>query len=206
MARPRADDYDDKRASILREAAQLFATQGFDRTSMNEIAQALGVSKALFYHYYRSKDALLFDIIRNHLLELVEAAEEANDARLPPHDRLHAVIVTIFECYRDADSQHKIQINHLGQLPEAQQAELKSSERRLVDVISSIVAALNPALPRDFVRPITMSIFGTLNWKYMWFREGGRISHADYAALVTRMFVAAIRAETVPRQRPLAVG
>lgn len=206
MARPRADDYDDKRASILREAAQLFATQGFDRTSMNEIAQALGVSKALFYHYYRSKDALLFDIIRNHLVELVEAAEEANDARLSPHDRLHAVIVAIFECYRDADSQHKIQINHLGQLPEAQQAELKSSERRLVDVISSIVAALNPALPRDLVRPVTMSIFGTLNWKYMWFREGGRISHADYAALVTRMFVAAIQAETISREHPLAVG
>lgn len=202
MARPRANDYDDKRATILREAAQLFATHGFDRTSMNEIAQALGVSKALFYHYYRSKDALLFAIIRNHLIELVEAAEEADDPRLSPDERLHAVVIAIFECYRDADSQHKIQINHLGQLTEEQQDELKSFERRLVDVISTIVAALNPALPRDVVRPVTMSIFGTLNWKYMWFREGGRMSHADYAALVTRMFVAAIKAETPAEARP----
>ncbi|KAF0229382.1 MAG: TetR/AcrR family transcriptional [Beijerinckiaceae bacterium] len=196
MARPRATDYDDKRAAILREAAVLFATRGFDRTSMSEIAQALGVSKALFYHYYRSKDALLFDIIRNHLLELVEAAEGADDAAQRPEARLHAVVVAIFECYRDADAQHKIQINHLGQLQPEQQGELKGFERRLVDVISGIVGAINPGLPRDFIRPVTMSIFGTLNWKYMWFRENGRVSHEDYAALVTRMFVAAIRAET----------
>ena len=196
MARPRATDYDEKRAAILREAAVLFATRGFDRTSMTEIAQALGVSKALFYHYYRSKDDLLFDIIQSHLIELVEAAEEADDNSLPPDARLHAVVVAIFECYRDADARHKIQINHLGQLPPEQQSELKGFERRLVRVISDIVTAINPALPPDFVRPVTMSIFGTLNWKYMWFRENGRVSHADYAALVTRMFVAAIRAET----------
>ena len=195
MARPRATDYDDKRAAILREAAQLFATRGFDRTAMTEIAQALGVSKALFYHYYRSKDALLFDIIRAHLIELVEAAEGANDAKLAPEPRLLAVVEAIFECYQDADHQHKIQINHLGQLSPEQQSELKGFERRLVEVISGIVVGLNPALPRDFIRPVTMSIFGTLNWKYMWFRENGRVSHADYAALVTRMFVAAIRAE-----------
>jgi TetR/AcrR family transcriptional regulator len=196
MARPRAENYDDKRGAILREAAVLFATRGFDRTSMSEIAQALGVSKALFYHYYRSKDALLFDIISAHLIELVETAEAADDVAQPAQARLGAVIVAIFECYRDADAQHKIQINHLGRLTSAQQGELKGYERRLVEVVSGIVAALNPALDPTYVRPIAMSIFGTLNWKYMWFRENGRISHAEYAALVTRMFATAIRAET----------
>jgi TetR/AcrR family transcriptional regulator len=195
MARPRANDYDDKRAAILREAARLFATRGFDRTSMTEIAAALGVSKALFYHYYRSKDDLLFDIIRAHLVELVEVTEAADDPALSPEARLHRVIVAIFESYRDADHQHKIQINHLSQLTPAQQAELKSHERRLVEVMSGIVRALNPGLAAEYVRPVTMSLFGTLNWKYMWFREQGRVSHEAYSALVTRMFVAAIRAE-----------
>lgn len=195
MARPRALDYDDKRAAILREAARLFATRGFDRTSMTEIAAALGVSKALFYHYYRSKDDLLFDIIRNHLAELVAAAEGADDRALPPETRLHNVIVAIFESYRDADHQHKIQINHLGQLSPERQGELKGYERRLVDLVSGIIRALAPGLDADYLRPVTMSLFGTLNWKYMWFREKGRVSHAAYAALVTRMFVAAIRAE-----------
>ncbi len=83
MARPRAADYDEKRLAILHKSAELFAERGFDRTSMNEIALALGVSKALFYHYYRAKEDLLFDIIRSHLLELVQAAEGADDRTSP---------------------------------------------------------------------------------------------------------------------------
>jgi TetR/AcrR family transcriptional regulator len=194
MARPRAADYDDKRLAILRRSAQLFAEQGFDRTSMSEIAVALGVSKALFYHYYRAKDDLLFDIIQSHLVELVVATEAADDPSLAPERRLHQVISAILDCYRDADAEHKIQINHLGQLAPAQQAELKELERRLVDVMAGVVSALNPGLSRSAVKPLTMSIFGTLNWKYMWFREGGSVSREEYAAMAARMFAGGIRA------------
>lgn len=188
MARPRAADYDDKRLAILRGAASLFANQGFDRTSMTEIAQALGVSKALFYHYYRSKDDLLFDIIRSHLVELVEATEAADDAALAPRERLSSVIAAILDCYRHADDEHKIQIGHLGRLSDAQQGELKGLERRLVEVLAGIVSALNPKLERRLIKPLTMSLFGTLNWKYMWFRDGGPVSHEDYVQLVTQLF------------------
>ena len=83
MARPLAADHGDKRAAILAGAARLFAAEGFDRASMNEIAQALGVSKALVYHYYRSKDALLYDIIRGHLVELVKLRFGDIDAPIP---------------------------------------------------------------------------------------------------------------------------
>lgn len=190
MARPRAADYDDKRAAILRRAAELFAEKGYDRTSMTEIAAALGVSKALFYHYYPSKDALLFDIIRTHLNELVAVAEAAAAARpaLAPRSRFRSIIAAILDCYRDADAEHKIQINHLGQLAEAEQAELKTLERRLVAVMASAVRALRPELEPELVKPVVMSIFGTLNWTYMWFREGGKLSREAYADLVTQIF------------------
>jgi TetR/AcrR family transcriptional regulator len=188
MARPRAADYDDKRAAILKRAAALFAEQGYDRTSMSEIAAALGVSKALFYHYYPSKDALLFDIIRAHLEELVGVTEAAADPSQPPRKRLRAIIAAILDCYRDADAEHKIQINHLAQLPEAQQADLKALERRLVTVMADAVKALRPELDPALVKPVAMSIFGTLNWKYMWFRDGGPVSREDYADLVTQLF------------------
>jgi TetR/AcrR family transcriptional regulator len=192
MARPRAADYDDKRRAILKRAAQLFAAQGFDRTSMAEIALALGVSKALFYHYYGSKDALLFDIIRSHLVELVDAAEAADDATLPPRLRLERMIAAILDLYRDADAEHKVQIGHLAGLPGPQQAELRALERRLVDLMAGIVRALNPALPERFIKPAAMSIFGTVNWKYMWFRSGGPVTEEEYALLTADVFAAGI--------------
>lgn len=194
MARPRAADYEDKRGSILSEAAKLFAAAGYDRTSMSEIAQALGVSKALFYHYYPSKDALLYAIIRDHLVHLVETAKAADEPSRSPEIRLTAVIEAIFACYRGADAEHKVQINHLSQLPEAQKDELKALERRLVTCLSDVVRAVRPDIPPAKLRPVTMSLFGVLNWKYMWFREGGAMSEAEYSALVVRMAQAAIQA------------
>jgi TetR/AcrR family transcriptional regulator len=194
MARPRAADHDDKRAMLLARSAALFAEKGFDRTSMAEIATALGVSKALFYHYYASKDALLFDIIRTHLDELVAVTEAAATAAHSPRAGLNAIITAILDCYRDADAEHKIQINHLSQLPEAQQAELRARERRLVAVMAEAVARLNPNLPHRLIKPLAMSIFGTLNWKYMWFRDNGPVSREEYAALVTDVFADGIQA------------
>lgn len=201
MARPRASDYDDKRLAILSKAARLFADRGFDRTSMSEIAIELGVSKALFYHYYRSKDDLLFDIIRTHLTELVAITEAAASVASEPVQRFGAVLCAILDCYRDADAEHKIQISHLSQLPTKQQAELKQLERQLVDTLSKAVSALNPDLPATTVKPLTMSIFGTLNWKFMWFREGGPVSRDDYARMITRLFVDGIRAQTPIRRK-----
>ena len=61
MARTQAKDRGAKREAILEAAARVFASEGFDRASMAALAQDAGISKANIYHYYDSKDALLFD-------------------------------------------------------------------------------------------------------------------------------------------------
>lgn len=56
MARSLANDHDEKRQAILDRSAQLVAEHGYDRACMNNIADAIGVSKALLYHYYAAKE------------------------------------------------------------------------------------------------------------------------------------------------------
>ena len=70
MARTIAKDHDQKRGQILKSAAKVFAEQGFDRASMTQLARECGTSKANIYHYYDSKDAILFDILDCYLSEL----------------------------------------------------------------------------------------------------------------------------------------
>jgi TetR/AcrR family transcriptional regulator len=198
VARPIAADYADKRAAIRSTAARLFAEQGYDRASMADVAAAHSVSKALFYHYYRTKDDLLFDIIASHLSELAAAAEAAALRPGPPRLRLGATIAAILDCYRSADHEHKVQINDLARLSAARQVELKALERRLVDIVAELIFAIQPSLEARLVKPLAMSLFGTLNWKFMWFREDGPVSGDDYAALVTTLFaqgIAAVAAE-----------
>jgi TetR/AcrR family transcriptional regulator len=192
VARPRAANYTDKRAAILHEAAVLFADQGYDRTSIADIARALGVSKALFYHYYSSKDALLFDIIRTHLLALIDVTERAAGNHNQPEVRLSNTVQAILECYRDADAEHRVQINDMKRLSEDKVHELRGLERQLVQLLSGIVSGMAPDLSPARITVLTMSIFGTLNWKFMWFRENGAISRDDYALLLADMFAAGI--------------
>lgn len=190
MARPRAADYDGKRKAILDRSAKLFAKNGYDRTSMAEVAGACRVSKALLYHYYVSKDELLFDILKSHLDDLIGAVR-AVDEKLTPKPRLRALVGALLDAYKDADSQHKIQINELSKLASAKRQQLIALERELVAIFSGAIAAANRnigASPR-LLKPVTMSLFGMLNWHYMWFREGGAMSREEYADLATQLLI-----------------
>jgi TetR/AcrR family transcriptional regulator len=188
MARPRANDYDDKRRAILNRSAELFSAHGYDRASMSKIADACGVSKANLYHYYKDKDELLFDVIRFHLEDLLTAVEAADNPGLAPDLRLGALVSALLESYRDADAQHNVQISSLRFLSPKRQAELKGMERDLVSIFSRAIISLAPHLKKSpFLKPVTMSLFGMVNWHYLWFKSTGTVSRTEYADLVTRL-------------------
>lgn len=189
MARPLAADHEDKRRAFLKAAAGVFASQGYQRATMADIAAGAGVSKALIYHYYENKEQLLLAIIREHLEELVAAVAAADAPGLAPGPRLRALIGALLDCYRDADDEHRIQINELSKLPESAAAGLIDLERALVRRFSAALLAAVPELAESphLVKPVTMNLFGMLNWKYMWFREDGPLSRAAYVALVADM-------------------
>ncbi len=191
MARTRARDHDEKREAILRQAASAFARDGYDRVSMASLAAECGVSKSLLYHYCASKEALLFQLIEAHLMALVDAVEAADDPALPPEERLETLVAALLEAYRDSDAEHKVQLSALQLLPEAEQAQLKNAERRLVAIFADAVRALRPGAfdEAPLLKPVTMSLFGMLNWVYMWFREDGAMSRRDYARLASRLLI-----------------
>jgi len=191
MARSRAKDYDDKRLSILHRSAELFAASGYVGTSMNTIADACRVSKALLYHYYPDKEAILFDILSSHLEKLVAAVQEASASAEEPVERLGTIVATLLELYRHADAEHQVQIASLKLLPTEKQQPLLASERILVAIMSDALAAAVPAArQKRILKPLTMSVFGMLNWHYMWFREGGLMTRADYADFVVQLVLA----------------
>jgi len=192
MARTRASNYDDKRKALLAVAARLFAARGFDRTSTADIAAKARVSKALLYHYYPSKSALLYDIIREHLAYVADALAAADDPSAPPERHLYQLVRATLIAYRDADALHKVQLNELGKLGENEQREVRSLEREIVEIMARAVRRVNPRLfggDSSLLKPATMSLFGVMNWAYLWFRDGGKLSREDYARFATRLFI-----------------
>jgi AcrR family transcriptional regulator len=197
MARTRASDFEEKRQLILTSAAAVFAEQGMEKASMSQIATHCHVSKALLYHYYPSKGALIFGIIQSHLADLDTAVEAANDQSLEPEQRLHQLIWAVLDSYRGADNHHKVQLNGIDALTDEQKSEIRRIERRIVGRFSDVIRQINPGLDskeRPLIMPVTMSLFGMLNWVYMWFRDGGAMTREDYAKLATTLILEGLKA------------
>ena len=197
MARAIARDHDEKRAQILKAAARFFATDGFDRASMSQVAKACGFSKANLYHYYDSKDALLFDLLDAYLSGLRDRICALQLDGLTPEEQLHRTVSEILRAYQGADHEHKVQINALTALPASQQKVLRIYQRDLVDHLSEIVSRIEPGAFDDTpqtLRATTMSIFGMLNWYFMWADSGAVRSREQYADQVTIFALGGVKA------------
>ncbi|MGB0961045.1 MAG: TetR/AcrR family transcriptional regulator [Halocynthiibacter sp.] len=195
MARSIAKDYDEKRGAILATAAGFFAENGFERSSMNKLAVECGVSKALIYHYYSGKEALLYDILFRHLDGLLQDMK----AHIPTGDSdedLRAMVHIILENYRGADNEHKLQLEAMLSLPQDQQKELANIQKQIVTMLSDSIRTTAPNFftqTPEMIVPVTMSLFGMLNWFFMWYRRGAGVTRPEYADIATNILLGGLK-------------
>lgn len=195
MSRPIAKDHEEKRSHILKVAARVFAETGYARASMSQVAKDCGISKANIYHYYSSKDALLFDILDTYLSALRDRIIGLDLTGVEPSKQLGRIVGETLRAYEGMDREHKIQTEGIPSLPVEQQRTLKAYQRDLVEQLSDVVAQIAPDVfandPRK-LRATVMSIFGMLNWFYMWNSNADHNARDDYAKLVTQLTVAGV--------------
>ncbi|NOE27090.1 MULTISPECIES: TetR/AcrR family transcriptional regulator [unclassified Ruegeria] len=192
MARTIAKDHDQKRKQILKTAAKVFADQGFDRASMTLLAKECGISKANIYHYYDSKDAILYDILETYLRELRDRICNVDLNGLTSEQKLRKAVREILFAYQGADDEHRVQISGMSALTEEQQKLLRGYQLELVNFVRDILKELAPTAfndDKDKLRGTTMSVFGMLNWYYMWNSGAGPKAREDYADLVSTLTV-----------------
>ncbi|GAA4220825.1 AcrR family transcriptional regulator [Sagittula marina] len=177
MGRGLARDHAEKRDILRRGAADYFAQNGFDRASMAGAAKVCGVSKALIYHYYDSKEALLADILATHFQCVVERAE------CTASNGLRSLMATLLDAFEDADAEHKLLLEALSTLPDDLQEPILSHQRTLVRLMSGALQQQRPDLTGDRLRAATMTVFGIINWVYTWHRPDKGLSRAEFADL-----------------------
>jgi AcrR family transcriptional regulator len=196
VARTIAKDHDEKRGQILKSAAKVFATEGFDRASMTLLAKECGISKANIYHYYDGKDAILFDILDSYLSALRDRVLGVDLTGLDADQRFRQVVCEILRAYQGADHEHQVQLNGLSALPPDQQKLLRAYQRDMVRFLSDTIRDTAPDIfdaDDGKLRSTTMSVFGMLNWYYMWNTGAGAKARDDYAALVADLTLGGVQ-------------
>ncbi len=196
MVGVRAKDHDDKRQLILNQAAELFAKQGFHKTSIAEIARGCNVtSKAWIYHYFPNKEALLFTLIRDFLDYVTQRVKGAIEPHTDAAIRLRAFVgecLTIYEEYR---INYPILFAEMNALPAEQQREIRVLERQYAQLLLEVLRAVNPEIDRrkHQAMAMTMIAFGAVNWTYTWFDSKGPFKIDEIADLITKMILQGIR-------------
>ena len=203
MARGRASSYDAQREAILQHAAVLFARNGYPATSMNQVAEACGLSKATLYHYYRDKDAMLVAIAEGHVTQLKALVDEVAMLGLAPEARLRRLIQRIVEAYAGAQNAHRVLTEDVRFLAPADRERILDMERAVVASFALAVGALQPGLAQAaLAKPVTMLLFGMINWMFTWVRPGGELNHDALAPMVADLFLGGLPAlaKALPQQ------
>jgi AcrR family transcriptional regulator len=192
MARPKSATHDFKRDEILDIAALCFAQSSYPAASMNTIAAAGGTSKARLYHYYDSKEAILFDLLDRYtqrLLALIgETEAAAQRANLDDRAALHELVRRFLQEYENSATRHVALLSNVQFLGDAQRELILARQR---DVVSAFTRFLKRAYPERLTAAnqtaITMMLFGMINWTFTWLRPDGPMSYSAFADEVITM-------------------
>jgi AcrR family transcriptional regulator len=192
MARPKSSQHELRRDEILDIAAQCFAERSYPAASMNDIAAAGGTSKARLYHYYESKEAILYDLLDRYtqrLLAIIGQVEATAQRRnLDERAALHELVRSFLEEYEHSATRHVALLHDTKFLGDAQRDAILDRQR---DVVSAVTRFLRRAYPQR-VTPhnqtaLTMMLFGMINWTFTWLRPGGPLSYAQFAEEVVQV-------------------
>jgi AcrR family transcriptional regulator len=192
VARPKSSQHELRRDEILDVAAQCFAQQSYAAASMNDIASAGGTSKARLYHYYESKEAILFDLLDRYtqrLLAIIGQVEATAQRRnLDDRAALHELVRSFLEEYEHSATRHVALLHDTKFLSDAQRELIVNRQR---DIVSAVTRFLRRAYPQR-VTPenqtaLTMTLFGMINWTFTWLRPGGSMSYGQFAEEVVNV-------------------
>ncbi|HEY9238882.1 MAG TPA: TetR/AcrR family transcriptional regulator [Burkholderiaceae bacterium] len=195
MPRVRSDDYESKSQAIMDCAANLFAKVGYPSAKMQDVAAACGATKSMLYHYFPTKDDLLFAMLQEHLQRVIAGLREALATVGTPRARLEALVLVYTQKSNQSRRRHVIAMNDVKFLPKAQQTPLFALQREIVALVSDLLREVNPGLPDHVYKPYGLMLIGMLNWADFWYTPSGPVKPQELCDRMSRLFLRGFLAE-----------
>ena len=195
MTRVRADDYEHKKKAILDSAVALIAGKGFDGATMIDVAHACGTSKSHVYHYFSSKEDLLYAIVREHITEQVAVLSAIVREPRPAAERFTRFVSAFVQEGAKSRNHHLVLMNDIKFLPPAQHEDVRKMELELMHLMVGLLRELNPErMAQAKVRtPYALLLFGMVIWTFTWYEKTGAISPAELAERISELFLDGFR-------------
>lgn len=186
-------------AEVLDKAAALFAARGFSATSLQDVADQVGLSRTAIYHYFDSKDALLHDLVRGVTKQATQIFDDLDTEQdLSPAAKLHEAARRLVLWVTNPRTHFKLVDRSEHELSAAIAGVHRQAKRRVLGGMSALIDAGITAGEFRAVdsRIAAFAIIGMCNWAAWWFRPGGEKSASEVALSLAGQAVASLRHET----------
>jgi len=193
MAQPQmasASAAESPRARLLSAAVQLFADQGFARSSMRDLARVTGMSVAGLYHHFESKDQLLYEVQRNAFERLLKPVEDL-PAELAPEEKIRFIVNNQLEFFTSHITDMKVLSHELETLKGELGKKISHLRGRYYEACLATVTELLAVSGDGNLDPrvSTMTLFGMMNWIYRWYTTVQDITTEGIARQMADIFL-----------------
>lgn len=180
---------------IKEQTISLFEKKGFSETSIQDIVEALNVTKGTFYYYYGSKEQLLMDIHKEYIDDLLQRQQKIIDSGASQRDKLKGVIqMLISDIARNGDS-GKVFFREMRHLTEDNATEIKRRREQFRLTIEEVIRqGAETGEFRKQLRPdmTALAVLGITNWTYQWFNSSGELAADELAEIYSSIVLEGI--------------
>ncbi len=190
----------ERKDQLFDVATRLFREKGFHNTSMQDLADALGVQKSSLYYHVESKEELLLQILEvgSHLQ--AAQVDEVYAADLCPTEKLRRALMgyalTVME-YQDLFS---VYINELQSLPAEQTSQVNSVRQNYQRVLTQIIedGIRSGCFRQTDAKIACLAVLGMLTWVHRWFSPDGELPPEEIAATMVELALYGLVANPKP--------
>ena len=163
--------FDRRLGEILAHATEVFCEKGYEGASMRDLSRASGMSLAGLYHYFGSKERLLYLIQENTFSTIVEQLKQRLEEVSDPEQRIRIFIQNHLEYFVANQSGLKVLSHEDEALKNGFGSKIASIKREYYRICVGLMDELKRARKLNFnSRTAVMSLFGMINWIYTWYK------------------------------------
>ncbi len=183
-------DPDERHEQILRAALDAFHTKGYGQTSVRDLAESVGMSIAGMYHYFATKEDLLFAIIDTSVNRLLTALTAARDSATDPEARLRAMLAATIRIVVENRAEIRILIDNADKLPTKRQEQIRLKRREGLLMVRREIEVLQARgqLKKLDVNVATFALNGMANWIYYWYSAEDAITPLELTEQLAEIF------------------
>jgi AcrR family transcriptional regulator len=177
---------DGRTAEVYQTAAKIILQKGYDATSVSDIAEALGITKAGLYHYIRGKTELLYDIMKYGLQELDREVMVPARKIADPEERLRFVIATHANLVTRGDGAVTILVDEARALSPSQYRAVTRLKRAYLEFLRETIEELRGHGKLRGVNSTVaaFAIIANVNWLSRWYQPDGGLSAQEIAGQI----------------------